>query len=173
MAEGHVEILAVLRARLEVLNVVVLGELGGHVLIHFDVIDQVDFVAQHDYLGVGVGPLPDLLQPVAHILETVLVGHIVHKHDSCGSFVVGMGEGPKLNLARRVPNGHFHARVQVDDILLLVVDSCCTDQIALVNSVGVSVKKTALADASVAKQRDFDLVVSHLVAGHRVGMVAH
>ena len=56
--------------------------------------------------------------PVLDVVETLLVGDVVHQHDAHGAPVVGRGDGPEPLLARRVPD------LQLD---LLAVQLNCAD----------------------------------------------
>ena len=56
--------------------------------------------------------------PVLDVVETLLVGDVVHQHDAHGAPVVGGGDRPEPLLARRIPD------LQLD---LLAVQLNCAD----------------------------------------------
>lgn len=107
VSEGEVQVFAVFRARLEVGDVVPLGELTSNLLVHLDIVDQVDFVAEHDFLREWVRIFANFLQPVLHVLKAALVSHVVDKNDPGGPFVIRVSQRPEFDLARGIPNRHF------------------------------------------------------------------
>ena len=86
--ECYVQVLPVFSTRLVVRDVIVLGELAGTILINFYIIDQVDFVAKHDDLRVGIGVFSNFLEPVAHVFETICVCHVVHENYARGPLII-------------------------------------------------------------------------------------
>ena len=65
---------------------------------------HVAFVAQDHLLHVRAGVLLDVPDPVLDVVETLLVGDVVHQHDAHGAPVVGRGDSPEPLLTRRVPD---------------------------------------------------------------------
>ena len=51
--------------------------------------------------------LLDVPDPVLDVVETLLVGDVVHKHDAHGAAVVGRRDRPEPLLTRRVPDLKF------------------------------------------------------------------
>ena len=51
--------------------------------------------------------LLDVPDPVLDIVETLLVGDVVHQHDAHGAAVVGSRDRPEPLLTRRVPDLKF------------------------------------------------------------------
>ena len=46
----------------------------------------------------------NLLDPVANVVEGVLIGAIVSQDDTMSSFIVGLSDGPEPLLSSRVPH---------------------------------------------------------------------
>ena len=65
---------------------------------------HVALVAKDHLLHIGAGVLLNVPDPVLDVVETFLVGYVVHQHDAHGSPVVGRGDRPEPLLARCVPD---------------------------------------------------------------------
>ena len=68
---------------------------------------HVTLVAQDHLLHVRAGMLLDVPDPVLDVVETLLVGNIVDKHDAHGPAVVSSCDRPEPLLTRRVPDLKF------------------------------------------------------------------
>ena len=68
---------------------------------------HVTLVAQDHLLHVRAGVLLDVPDPVLDVVETLLVGDVVHQHDAHGAAVVGRRDRPEPLLTRRVPDLKF------------------------------------------------------------------
>ena len=68
--------------------------------------------------------LLDVPDPVLDVVETLLVGNIIDKHDAHGPAVVGRGDGPEPLLSRRVPNLQLDLLPVQLDCPDLEVDAC-------------------------------------------------
>ena len=71
---------------------------------HLSSVVHVALVPEDHLLHIGAGVLLDVSDPVLDVIETLLVGDVIHQHDAHGAPVVGRGDRPEPLLARRVPD---------------------------------------------------------------------
>ena len=65
----------------------------------------------------------DLLKPFSDVIESELLGYVVHEYDALGSFVVGLGDCAKSFLICGFPHLKFDYLVQNINCLVLEVDA--------------------------------------------------
>jgi hypothetical protein len=82
-----------------------------------------------------VSVLTNFVNPVVHVIKTVLVCHIVDKYDACSPLVISMRQGPELDLTGGVPDCHSNLRALMHNVLLLVVHASCSNQFTLKDAV--------------------------------------
>ena len=73
-------------------------------LVYSYIIDEINFVPQHDYLRVRICILLDHFQPVIHVFETVHVSNVIDDDDTSSALVVRVSQWSELDLACGVPN---------------------------------------------------------------------
>ena len=71
---------------------------------HLPPLIHVTLVAQNHFLHVLRCVFLDVPDPVLDVVETLLVGDVIHQHDAHGAPVVGRGDRPEPLLARSVPD---------------------------------------------------------------------
>mmetsp|Transcript_44700 Transcript_44700/g.43306 ORF Transcript_44700/g.43306 Transcript_44700/m.43306 type:complete len:253 (-) Transcript_44700:219-977(-) len=157
--EGRIHIGGVLGAGLEVGEPKLLRPLLRLLLLHLDIIDQIDLVAEEDDFCIFVGILLDFLHPVlAEVFEADLVGHVEHQDDPGGPPVVVLGQGAVLDLPSRVPNLYFYTVSTELDVLHLAVHTRSAHQALLELSLRVPVHQRTLPHSSVPQQQQLDVV---------------
>ena len=65
---------------------------------------QIALVSDQHNDDVGVGVIPELLQPSSNILVCLVLADIVNEQRAHGTAVVGRGDGPVSLLAGGIPN---------------------------------------------------------------------
>ena len=86
-----------------VVDAVLLRQRFGFFLAHLAVVGQVDFVAHEHARGVLGRMGVDGLDPVAHILKSLLVGHVERNDHSVCATIKGLRQGLEALLAGCVP----------------------------------------------------------------------
>lgn len=69
----------------------------------YPLVRNVALVADQDALDALRCKLLDIPDPIAHIIEAPLVGHVVDNQDAHGTAIVGCRDGAKALLPSRVP----------------------------------------------------------------------
>ena len=65
---------------------------------------HVTLVSQNHFLHISTGMFLNISDPVLDVIETLLVGDVVHQHDAHGAPVVSCGDGSEPLLARCIPD---------------------------------------------------------------------
>lgn len=87
-----------------VYKVIILLLIISSILENLSSVVHVALVPEDHLLHISTGVLLDVPDPVLDVVETLLVGDVIHQHDAHGAPVVGRGDRPEPLLARRVPD---------------------------------------------------------------------
>jgi hypothetical protein len=68
--------------------------------------------------------LIDLFEPIRNVVESLLVGAVVHQDDTHSTLVISLSNSPESFLACRVPHLKLDSLIIYIDLLDLEVDSC-------------------------------------------------
>uniref|UniRef100_A0A6B2LLP1 Uncharacterized protein n=1 Tax=Arcella intermedia TaxID=1963864 RepID=A0A6B2LLP1_9EUKA len=101
-----------------------LGFLGGHLAV----VRHVALVADEHLVDVLAGVPVDLLQPLLHVREGLLVRHVVDHNDPMRAPVVARGDRPEPLLPRSVPDLQLHGRAPEVERPDLEVDADGADE---------------------------------------------
>jgi hypothetical protein len=123
----------------------------------------VRLVADKELVDVVGRELVDLLQPVADVVERLLVRDVVDDDDAVRAAVVGGGDGAEALLAGRVPDLELDLLAVELEVADLEVDADGGDVRVSVRVVGEAEKKARLADAGIADEKKLEkvIVLSH------------
>lgn len=70
----------------------------------YSLLTHVTLVADEYLIHTLRGILLRIPNPIAHIIEGPLIGHIIDEEDAHGTPIVGIGDGAEALLSRRIPN---------------------------------------------------------------------
>ena len=158
--EGLLDVGRGLGRGLEELNAERVGELlallGGDDALR----GQVGLVADQELVDVLASVPVDLVQPLLHVVEGLVVGDVVDDDDAVGSAVVGRGNGAEALLPRGVPNLELDGLAVELDGADLEVDPDGGDVRLGVGVVGKSEEEARLSDAGISDEQELEQVIA-------------
>ena len=120
---------------------------------------QVALVAHQELSHPLGGVLVDLLDPVLHVVEGLLVGDVVDHDDAVGAPVVGAGDGAEPLLASRVPDLQLRGPGVLFQSAELKVHPNGADVALRVGVIRESEQKATLAHPRVTDEQELEEVV--------------
>lgn len=115
--EGSFYLMVVLGTNFDEADAKLCGQIFAFLSLNRSLVPQVALIANEQDLHVRVAVVAGLLQPVAHMLERMPAGDVVHQQCAYRSPIVGPGDGPEILLPRRVPDLQLHILVPHEDLL--------------------------------------------------------
>lgn len=101
--EGLLDIAGVLRAGLKERDAERVGKLLGGRKLNNLLVHKIALVADKKLVHVLIRVAVNLLKPLLHVVERLLVSNIIHDNDAVGAAVVRRGDGAEALLAGSVP----------------------------------------------------------------------
>lgn len=128
-------------------------------------VDHVCFVANKHTLDIlsSIGVLLQLADPVAHIVETVLIRAIICKHCSLSILKIILSNVSIALLASSVPNLKLDVLAIELNVLDLKINSDCRYERRGEVLVGEFQKDARFADSGVPNRNDADFIIDCLV----------
>jgi len=106
--EGLLDVEGLLGGGLHELHAEGIGVLLALGLGYLALIFEIALVANEELDDIVIGVLLDLFEPVFDILESLLVGHVIHEDDPMSTLIIARGDRLEALLAGGIPDLKFH-----------------------------------------------------------------